>query len=290
MEIFEGIQEESINKIPKEIGDRLIRENNSPNHVILIHRGLADNKQAIFNNGLFIKGGTELAYTTDRYDSNLTFMINVRDSYTYKNPDMEDAVCVILKIPKEYLKYETGKTKPILRQTEDMAEQSGGFMIVDGKYQSILLPEFVLGAVEYSNGEITGFSENENYKEEHTYSNEGLVCADEVIYDYHSKKQTPLVDPFDTYTRNLQNKQANDRIIQENEEYVRNGFVTEDYERIENPISEISYRTEDELKVFSLQKMRKSKFIEIMDKFKSIFRKKENTKEKNLGENEEYDK
>lgn len=271
-EIFEGIAEETDGKIPKDIADMLLRENRDPNYVIRIHRCLADKKDEIFNDGLRIKGGTNLDYTTSDYTaSDMTLMISVRDAHAYKNSRGEDAICVITKIPREYLEYEKGVTKPILFPTEDAAEQSGGFITMQNGVQTVLLPEFVLGAVEYSDGKITGFSPNERYKNEHDYLGDGLVFPDTVLYDYYQKTGTQRVSVgFDNSAmQDKQDEQISQIIIQEGNEY--------------ELARRKKRRTENEIKDFSLKELPKSKFKMFFERFINFFKGKEESKEK-IGE------
>lgn len=271
-EIFEGIAEETDGKIPKDIADMLLKENRDPNYVIRIHRCLADQKDEIFNDGLRIKGGTNLDYTTSDYTgSDMTLMISIRDAHAYKNSRGEDAICVITKIPKEYLEYEKGITKPILFPTEDAAEQSGGFITMQSGVQTVLLPEFVFGAVEYSGGRITGFSTNEKYKNEHDYLGDGLVFPDTVLYDYYQKTGTPRVSVgFDNSAmQDKQDEQISQIIIQEGNDY--------EFARRKNK------RTEDEIKNFSLKELPKSKFKKFFERFIKFFKGKEESKDK-IGE------
>lgn len=271
-EIFEVIAQETDGKIPKDIAEMLLRENRDPNYIIRIHRCLADKKEEIFTDGLRIKGGTNLDYTTSDYTgSDMTLMISVRDAHAYKNPRDEDALCVITKIPKSYLEYQKGITKPILFPTQDAAEQSGGFITMQNGVQTILLPEFVLGAVEFSNGRITGFASNEKYKNEHDYLGDGLVFPDSVISDYYEKTKTPRVtEGMESW--DLQDKQDSkiaQIIIQEGNEYElarKNGA-----------------RTENEIKEFSLKEMPKSKFKMFFEKIKDFFKGKDTSKDK-IGE------
>ena len=271
-EIFEGIAQETDGKIPKDIAEMLLKENRDPNYIIRIHRCLADKKEEIFTDGLRIKGGTNLDYTTSDYTgSDMTLMISVRDAHAYKNPRGEDALCVITKIPREYLEYEKGITKPILFPTQDAAEQSGGFITMQNGVQTILLPEFVLGAVEFSNGKITGFSKNERYKNEHDYLGDGLVFPDTVISDYYEKTGIARVENGleNSGLQSKQDEQIAQTIIQECNEY--------------ELARRKKGRTESEIKDFSLREMPKSKFKMFFEKIKDFFKGKDSSKDK-IGE------
>lgn len=268
-EIFEGIAQETDGKIPKDIAEMLLKENRDPNYIIRIHRCLADKKAEIFRDGLRIKGGTNLDYTTSDYtSSDMTLMISVRDAHAYKNSRGEDALCVITKIPKEYLEYEKGKTKPILFPTQDAAEQSGGCITMQNGVQTILLPEFILGAIEYTDGKITGFAPNERYKNEHDYLGDGLVFPDTVIYDYYDKTGTPrtAIGFENRVLQDKQEEQITQTIIQECNEY--------EFARRKNG------RTENEIKDFSLKEMPKSKFKIFFEKIKDFFKGKDTSKDK----------
>ena len=281
-DIFERIAQETDGKIPEDIGTMIFRENRDQNYVIRIHRCLAEQRDEILKKGLRIKGGTDLDYTTSDYTgSDITLMISIRDAHAYKNPMGEDAICVITKIPKEYLEYEKGITKPILFPTEDAAEQSGGFVTLENKVQTILLPEFILGAIEYSGGKITGFTPNERYKNEHDYLGDGLVFPDSVIYDYYRKTGTQRVSNGleNLAEQRKQDKQITKIIINECNEYEmarRQGKIAG--EQVKNA------RTETEIKEFSLREMSKSRFKTFLEKFKSFFKGKDNSKEKIGGE------
>jgi len=270
-EFFEGIAQDTDGKIPKDLADMLLKENRDPNYVIRIKRCLANRKKEIFENGLRIAGGTDLDYTTSDYTGHdSTLMLSIADAHGYKNENSEDAICVITKIPKEYLEYEKGKTKPILFPTEDAAEQSGGFIVQARGVQTILLPEFVLGAVEYSDGKITGFSYNEKYKDEHDYLGDGLVFPDTVLYDYYSKTGTERVsNGFDNWDlQDKQDEQVTQIMIKECNEY--------EMAKREGKLP----RTENDIKQFSLKEMPKSKFMAFVEKFKNFFKGKDNSKEK----------
>ena len=217
-ETFEMIAEEMDGMVPKDLAEMLLRENRNPDYVIRIHRCLADKKESIFKDGLLLKAGNDLNYTTSEYSkSDLSLMISIKNAHAYKNPDMEDASCIICKIPRECVTYEKGKTKPILIQTKDAAEQGGGAATVDGTYQTILLPEYILGAVDYSNERITGFSENPNYKDVHNYSYDGMVCVDSVINDYYDKgyAKRSTEGSYDMDRQKMQDEQINNQIINE---------------------------------------------------------------------------
>ena len=279
-DLFEKIAQETDGKIPKDIAEMILRENRDPNYIIRIHRCLADVRDEIFNQGLIIKGGTDLDYTTSDYTSNdMALLISIRDGYAYKNSMGEDAVCVIIKIPKEYLEYEKGITKPILFPTENAAEQSGGLVTLQNGVQTILLSEFVLGAIEYSGGKITGFTPNEKYKNEHDYLGDGLVFPDTVIYDYYRKTGTKRISTGIGFWESQEEQKEQDAqiaqvIIEENNKYE----MEKKQGRNVNG-SQTNKRTENEIKSFSLTEMSKSRFKTFLEKFKSFFKGKDITKE-----------
>lgn len=210
--IYKPILEECDKKMPKEIGDMLVNENNNPNYVILIHRTAKATKEDLFKNGLIIAGGNDLDYTTSRYENdNITLILSVIEACGYKNKYSKDSRCVIMKIPKTALEYSKGKTKPILYQTNNIAEQSGGMAVVPGKYQTVLLPEYILGTVEFKDDKITGFSNNPNYTDIHDYKNDGLVCPSETLNSF--KKQNNL-------DSNVSDEYINNVISKENIDYM----------------------------------------------------------------------
>ena len=212
---FEEICSELENKIPKEIGEMLIKENTNPDYILLIHRTSRAKKEEFFNNGLRLGSGNDLEYTTSRFDNNLTLFINIASAHAYKSNRLDNGRCILIKIPNTALKYEKGKTKPILIKTNDRAEQSGGMIVLDNDTcQTFLLPEYILGSLEFNdNKEISEFVSNPNYREIHDYKNDGLTCPIETIYDYI--KQNPEAKH--------ENKDLiNDIICKENTEYENN--------------------------------------------------------------------
>ena len=281
-DILEKIVLQTDGKIPKDIAEMLLIENRDPNYVIRIHRCLADKKEEIFRDGLRIKGGTDLDYTTSNYIGNdMALLLSIRDAYGYKNINNEDAACIIIKIPKEYLEYEKGITKPILFPTEDAAEQSGGFVTMENGVQTILLPEFILGAIDYSKGKIIGFTQNEKYRNEHDYLGDGLVFPDTVIYDYYNKTGIQRVSTGFEFWESREEQEAQDAqiaqvIIKENNEY--------EMEKKQGKNANEIIRTENEIKEVSLREMSKSKFKSFIEKFKNFFKGKDNTREKTGGE------
>ena len=242
----------------------LVKENSNPDYTILIHRTSKATKEDFFKNGLFIAGGNDLEYTTSRYDgNNMTMLINIRDTAAYKNEYSTDGSsrCVIMKIPNTALQYVKGKTKPILYQTDNIAEQSGGMLQMKGQYQTVLLPEYILGTVEFEHGKMTEFAKNPNYTDLHNYKNDGLVCPQETIDSYREQKGVEKEDIL-----------INKMIAEENDKYMLQSSV--EYEKCEEK------RTETDIKEYSKKEMLLSKFNEMVRRIKNFFTK-DRTKEEN---------
>jgi len=210
---FQEIIEDLTDRIPQEIAEMLMREQNDPDNLLLIHRTARVDAQRIFEQGLTIAEGNNLDYTTSRCASNLVLMISINAAANYKNPGGMPARAILAKIPKTAVKYEPGVTKPILQVTKETAEQSGGFMVISGKYQTRLLPEYILGSIEYQNDEIVGFIKNSRYRSIHNHSNEGLICTQEVIYDYIYQNEALSKENIDF---DMKMDIANERMIEEN--------------------------------------------------------------------------
>lgn len=281
-EFFDGVIEDLDRRIPKDIADMLLAENNNPDYELRIHRCLADKKEGIFNKGLYLKSGNALDYTTSEYSkSDLTLLIEVNRAHGYKNPMGEDALCVLAKIPRDYLTYKEGKTKPILIPTDQPAEQGGGEAIVQNETQTILMPEFILGAIQFSEGKIVGYEPNERYRDEHDYDCTGLRCESSAIYDYCYKKNLLPLDVHSYDDDDEQRKRAkkvNDSIVKEQVELMRARneenlirveeiTVAPEMEREELP----KVVTAKEFKDAFLGKMLKSRFMEASKKFGHIF-------------------
>lgn len=242
---FESIAKQTDGKIPKEIGEMLIAENNNPDYAILIHRTSNVDKDTIFQNGLRIAGGNDINYTMSGYDegkmSNFNMILGIRDGSGYKAGGFYGPRCLVMKIPISALEYKEGESKPILKKSEMLAEQSGGMAVVKDHYQTTLLPEYVLGSIEYEGDKVKEFVRNPNYKDEHTHSNEGLV-----------------------YTSQLMNSYSKQKEINETDKTTGIG----------------DGRTENELKDYSKKGMLLSKFNEMAKRIKKIFSR-DRTKEEN---------
>ncbi len=260
-----------------------MKENNDPDYTILIHRTSKRKREACFEQGLPIAEGNDLDYTTNRYEDDMSLLINVRDAAGYKSgwSQDDDARCVIMKRPNTSLEYIQGKTKPILYQTDMEAEQSGGVVARKGRYQTVLLPEYILGTVEFEHGKMTEFVSNPNYTQIHDYKNDGLVCPEETIKSY--KKQNGLTE----INMNLTMEEAVKKIdIIEKEEILMNKIIVEENDRymLQHPEEYIkkheAKRSEADIKQFSKKEMLLSKFNEMAKKIKNFF-----TKDKNKEEN-----
>ena len=256
-EFFGGIAEETDGKIPKDIAEMLIKENNDPDYAILIHRTSRAKKEDIFENGLIIAGGNDISYTMSGYDEkkqdNFHLMLGIRDAAGYKSDWGQGSRCLVMKVPISALEYQEGVSKPILFETDMTAEQSGGMAVVKGKYQTVLLPEYVLGSIEFDeNKKMQEFVTNPNYTDVHDYKNDGLVCTEQLISSYLKHKEIE---------RNDSSKQiANEEIIKENTDYMQH---PENYTK----------RTETELKEYSKKNMLLSKFNEMARRIKQFFTK-----------------
>lgn len=294
-EFFDNVIEDLEGRIPKDIADMLIKENNNPDYELRIHRCLADKKEGIFNKGLYIKGGDELYYTTSEYsNSDMSLLIEVNRAHGYKNPRGEDALCVLAKIPKDYLTYKEGKTKPILIPTDRAAEQGGGAATVQNETQTILMPEFILGAIKFSDGKIVGYEPNERYRDEHDYDCTGLRCESGAIQSYcelHGLYGS-IEEGFDDDKIRKRDEMVNDIIIKEQVELMR-ARNEENQIRVEEISVDPEMEREESPKVVTAKDFKetflrgklKSRFMEASKKFGHIFSREDKTTEKeNTGE------
>ena len=221
---FQDIIEDLTDRIPLDIAEMLMNEQLDSEYVLLIHRTAKATAKMIFEKGLVVAGGNDLNYTTSRCATNLSLMINIAGASGYKNQDRRPSRVIIIKIPKTAIKYEPGLTKPILQLTNDAAEQSGGFIVVNGKYQTKLLPEYILGSIEYRNDEIVEYVSNPGYKSIHNHSNDGLTCTQEAILSYIYQNEEALKGlEFDEKERI-----ANEQMIEENTKMFPSVFRSED--------------------------------------------------------------
>lgn len=259
-------------QIPKELGDMIIKENSDSNYTLLIHRAKVEREQ-VLKNGLIIGGGNDLGYTTSRYSNkllgNLMLLREIIVTPQYK----ESTRCVIMKIPNTALKYTEGKSKPILLKTNNAAEQSGGMVSVENRFQTALLPEYILGTVEYDKeGKILGFEKNSGYKDMHNHINDGLTCTSELIDDYISKHKTTVMD--DIYIDEKVNLQK----IRERENFVDEIIKNENTKYMENHLEEYmmqnnSERLESDIKEYAKKGLGISKFNKMAIKIKQFFEK-----------------
>ncbi len=275
VEFFEGLCQETDGKIPKEIGEMLVKENSNPDYTILIHRTSKRTKEECFEQGLPIAGGNDLDYTTHRYKDNMTLLINVRDAHGYKGGwgKEDDARCIIMKIPNTALEYSEGETKPILFQTDNVAEQSGGMAVMVGQKQTVLLPEYILGTVEFEHDKMTEFVANPNYTQIHDYKNDGFVCPEETIDSFREVKGL----------KNQNRSMTLQEVLEELEEFKKgeeeiNKVIAEQNNQymLEHPTK----RTAADIKQYSKKEMLISKFNQMAMKIKNFFTK-DKTKEEN---------
>lgn len=171
-------------KIPENIAETLIEEFDDSNYVLFVHKtGKVSNKE-VFEKGLKILSGNNIEKTATVYGgkslgNKISFFEDIATAHEYK----KSTKAMILKIPvTSFLDYEPGKSKPILMDTEELAEDAG--VIIQGETQKILLPEYILGSVELDGDKVYSFDKNPNYKEIHNHSNDGLVCANGLIDNY----------------------------------------------------------------------------------------------------------
>ncbi|MBR1539719.1 MAG: hypothetical protein IJ629_00790 [Clostridia bacterium] len=259
-EFFQSIKRDLTNRIPKDIGEMLIRENNDPEHILIYHRTSRVPAKTIFQNGLLIAGGNNIEYTTSRDPNNIGLFVNINGAAGYKSDGGYGSRVILMRIPKSAIEYEPGISKPILMKTDDVAEQGGGMAIVAGKTQTYLLPEYIIGSLEYEDGKIAGYIENPNYREVHDYQNNGLTCTEELIYSFIEQKRSDLQGlDFDT-----QIEVADQLIIDENNEYM---LHPEKFPKVSPKVT----RSEEEIKEFSLKDIVLSKLKKSFEKIKRIF-------------------
>lgn len=258
---YESISKSIDGKISKELAEKLIKENSDPNYTILIHRTSQVNAETVFHNGVYVTGGNNLSSVTDRYENNIDLISNVVNAASYKSQSNK-AICVIMKVPNTALNYVPGKTKPILMELDYMAEDGG--IILSDEHQTTLLPEYILGAIEYEDKKIIGFKENENYRDIHDYQNDGLVFPRETIEDYKQKnniyaKSNSIFDIVNEITSpeyKEQEKEIMETISRENKEYEQKNKKVSMIELKENA-----------------KKVKFSKFKEIFNYLKNILHK-----------------
>lgn len=153
--------------IPQEIGKTVQELFADDNYVIGIHRVKEADVDDIFEKGIINNfdlnddlSGPSIETTVDFYKDHINLLGEVKQSSLF---DSDGAV--IVKIPRYYMKNYTAYDveKPIFYK--------------DIEKNCRLLPEYVYGyACVDSLSNIVGFVENEKYSDEHTYSNEGLIC------------------------------------------------------------------------------------------------------------------
>lgn len=243
------------NKVPKSIAETLMQEFEDPNYVLFVHKTGKVSKEELFKNGLKIFSGNNLEKTATLYSSNslehkTQFFTDIVTAQEYKNSKR----AIILKIPvTSFFDYEPGKSKPILRNTDEPAEDSGA--MIRGETQKILLPEYILGSVELENGKINSFEKNPNYKEIHNHSNDGLVCTSGLI-------ENCIL--------------AND-LLRNSKDITVSQFVAE--QNNQNMLENSNQRTVEQIKKYSKKEMLFAKFNQMAMKIKNFFTKDKNKEE-----------
>lgn len=243
------------NKVPKSIAETLMQEFEDPNYVLFVHKTGKVSKEELFKNGLKIFSGNNLEKTATLYSSNslehkTQFFTDIVTAQEYKNSKR----AIILKIPvTSFFDYEPGKSKLILRNTDEPAEDSGA--MIRGETQKILLPEYILGSVELENGKINSFKKNPNYKEIHNHSNDGLVCTSGLI-------ENCIL--------------AND-LLRNSKDITVSQFVAE--QNNQNMLENSNQRTVEQIKKYSKKEMLFAKFNQMAMKIKNFFTKDKNKEE-----------
>ena len=243
------------NKVPKSIAETLMQEFEDPNYVLFVHKTGKVSKEELFKNGLKIFSGNNLEKTATLYSSNslehkTQFFTDIVTAQEYKNSKR----AIILKIPvTSFFDYEPGKSKLILRNTDEPAEDSGA--MIRGETQKILLPEYILGSVELENGKINSFEKNPNYKEIHNHSNDGLVCTSGLI-------ENCIL--------------AND-LLRNSKDITVSQFVAEQNNK--NMLENSNQRTVEQIKKYSKKEMLFAKFNQMAMKIKNFFTKDKNKEE-----------
>lgn len=243
------------NKVPKSIAETLMQEFEDPNYVLFVHKTGKVSKEELFKNGLKIFSGNNLEKTATLYSSNslehkTQFFTDIVTAQEYKNSKR----AIILKIPvTSFFDYEPGKSKLILRNTDEPAEDSGA--MIRGETQKILLPEYILGSVELENGKINSFEKNPNYKEIHNHSNDGLVCTSGLI-------ENCIL--------------AND-LLRNSKDITVSQFVAE--QNNQNMLENSNQRTVEQIKKYSKKEMLFAKFNQMAMKIKNFFTKDKNKEE-----------
>lgn len=271
--------------IPKEIGDMLVKENSNPDYTIFIHRTRKAKMDEVFKQGLEIRGGNRLnddtmsSYPRSKITGSMTLLKSIKEAWNYKleyldgsrRDDSRDARCIVAKIPNTAIEYDEGKSKPILRQLDKIAEQGG--IVIAGEVQTQLLPEYILGSIEFEDSKIVGFKENPNYRNIHTHSNEGLVCSDELLHSYKIKNN--MLVKGESVESKLQNRgterEKNNKISQiiaeQNDKYM----LEHPEEYMEQVTKSETIRTETDIKQYSKKDMLFSRFNQMARKIKDFF-------------------
>lgn len=273
--------------IPKNIGEMLVKENSNPDYTIFIHRTRIGKLDSIFKEGLEIKGGNRLnddtmsSYPKSELRNSMTLLKCVKNAWAYKlqnldrsrRDDSKTARCIIAKIPNTAIEYVEGKSKPILRNLNKTAEQGG--IVIAGESQTQLLPEYILGSIEFEDDKIVGFEKNPNYKDVHVHANEGLVCPSELLHSYREKcGMLRKGESIESMLENREARREEDAKISQIIEIQNDKYMLENpKEYIEQSKSDEPKRTEADIKQYSKKEMPFSQFNEMATKIKSFFTK-----------------
>ncbi len=278
------------NTFPKRIGELLIKEYRDPDYAILIHRTSVVSNERLFENGLWIPKCNLLDYTTSEFGlddkscyDEIDFLKSVAAAYAYKPRGITNPKCVIMKVPKTALTYCEGKSKPILFKTGNSAIDD--FAFSSGGYQTYLLPEYILGTVEFDDVQkekMVDFTKNPKYTEIHNYKNDGLVCTDELIEDFKIKYNKKLLGQRKLKPKKLQSKiwKSKSKEIPLSDDKVTEFIINQNNQYMKEHPEEYTTRTENELKQYSKQGMILSKFNNAVNKIKSFFTKEKYKEEK----------
>ena len=145
-----------------EVGKELEKLYTDETYAIGLHRCPLTNINPIFNEGIINNSIMHeelpnLEYTVSMISDLAVMHASLKSTYDYKGAKG----AFIIKIPKSYIDKEDGDIKPIYYQKEN------GFVY--------LLPEFIYGYIPCEESSIKEFILNPNYRDVHTYSNEGYI-------------------------------------------------------------------------------------------------------------------
>jgi len=169
---------DSYGYMSQDLGEELDSLFLDKNYIVGIHRtGYAPMDSNIlydiFNKGLINNGHVMQGVNGGWYDLENT--VTLFNEFTYLNHQLKAAHgykgsegCIIVRIPKSYLGRADGEAKPIFYKRADNDTR--------------LLPEFVYGYIPVEGSKVKRIIKNPNYKNEHTYDNEGLYYDDSAYY------------------------------------------------------------------------------------------------------------